>query len=255
MVIFRCIPGATCVDDGWLFLANFSPGVLLLLQYVETGEKCHCRSDVHSHGICHTCVHTGGPQAVDRSRCIRCSSSTYHVADSKTCVSKEGCQKMGMIPAGSSVKGRLCVREPLRCRKGKVASSERRGSECSCGADVDSSDRKHCADCMWNADGSTTCTSCTNHMYLLEATCVPPEKCPSDMTKFGIAKAKRQCREPFKCAGKKDSSGESCGKCPDKKYCKTCAWEAGNEPGEARCLKCRKGRVLDAKLGVCVEVP
>jgi hypothetical protein len=221
-------------------------------KYEETGEECHCRTDTHAHGVCHTCVHTGGPSDVDRSRCIRCGSSTYHVSATKTCVSKEVCQKMNMIPAGSSVKGRLCVQEPLRCRKGKVASPEKKGSECSCGADEDSSDRKHCADCTWNADGSTTCTMCTNHMYLFKATCLAADDCPAGTTRFGIAKAKRECRQPFKCAAKKDADGEPCGKCPDKKYCKTCAWEADNKPGVARCLKCRKGRVLDPASGACV---
>ena len=90
----------------------------------------------------------------------------------KTCVSRDECQQLKKVAAGSTSNGRMCVDSPLRCRKGKVVSPERRGAACSCGSDENKDDRKNCGDCTWGADGTTMCTACTNHLYLQQGTCV-----------------------------------------------------------------------------------
>ena len=225
---------------------------LVLSQYMETGDRCHCRSLVDPNGACQTCDHYGGPANVDRTVCVRCGDSMYHSASTKTCITKSACLDLDMIPTGSTTNGRICVAAPLHCRKQKILTTERRGKPCSCGSDDNPTDKKNCAECTWDKDGKSICLMCMNGMYLHDGRCVEAEACPQELSRFGVSNNKRVCRAPFICTAKKDGDGQTCGKCTDRKYCRSCKWEAGNKAGFAPCIKCRGKRVPDPISGMCI---
>merc|ERR1712146_219217 len=94
------------------------------------------------------------------------------------------------------------------------------------------------------------CQVCKKGTFLHEGRCV--SSCRSDLTHYGKGNYGRQCREVFECIKRKDSQGMAC-KCPNNGFCIHCKWEAGNEAGASKCMRCSSGRYLLREKGTCVK--
>lgn len=218
----RCLKRLTCPTAGWL------PGF-----NGQTSTRCTC--DLVPGGDCLRCYVIGGGVDPSNYRCRKCTNGKYRSPDD-LCIEGSECPAP-TVPTLTGLTGRKCSM-PFVCANRKREGPPKQGSSCNC--------EGSCQKCSWGERGHS-CIKCGLSTFLTAAeTGLGTEcaaRCPAGQAHVGRSVFNRFCsRQPHTC--KKGISVDTGLPCSCPAGCRVCTWALDNQPGVARCDKCKKGFTL-----------